>query len=91
MEKQLQKIVDKVNVLSTMIVEMQERSDTNGRARIKDRIAQSYRYYHAKKVWTNMEKEAFDDLIRSYEFSGWKNSFIHSICEPESCTWKVVE
>ena len=57
----------------------------------KDRISQSYRYYHAKGQWNSMEKEAFDGLIRDYESHGGENSFVHSVCEPESCTWKIVD
>lgn len=31
-----------------------------------------------------MEKEAFEDLIADYEAHGGENSFVHSICKPES-------
>ena len=88
---QLKKIVDKVNAVSLMMIEMQSRSDASERARLKDRIAQAYRYYHEKKEWTQMDKDAFNDLIKSYELAGGKNSFVHSICEPESCTWKIID
>lgn len=89
--EQVKKIIDKVNIVSQMMVEMQTRNDAQERARLKDRIAQSYRYYHEKKQWTQMDKEAFEDLIKSYELSGGNNSFVHSICEPESCTWTIID
>ena len=82
---------DKVNVLSQMILDMQNKSDATERARLKDRIAQAYRYYHDKEEWNKMEKEAFEDLIKDYEVHGGKNSFVHTICEPELCTWKLVD
>lgn len=81
---------DKINVLSQMIIDMQNKADATERARLKDRISQAYRYYHEKGYWNRMEKEAFEDLIADYEAHGGQNSFVHSICEPESCTWKLI-
>ena len=70
---------------------MQDKNDLQEKARLKDRISQVYRYYHKEQKWTSMEKESFSDLIRSYEASGGKNSFVHSICEPESETWEIID
>lgn len=80
---------DKINVLGQMILDMQDKADATERARLKDRISQSYRIYHEKGEWTYMEKESFGDLIRDYEAHGGKNSFVHETCEPESNLWKV--
>lgn len=85
----VQETNDKLNVLSQMIVEIHKKSDASERARLKDRIGQAYRIYHEQGFWTAMEKEAFEDLIHDYEQHGGKNSFIHSICEPESFTWNM--
>ena len=41
--------------------------------------------------WNYMEKEALEGLIKQYESHGGKNSFVHSIVEPEMHTWKVIE
>jgi len=82
---------DKLNVLSQMMIEMQKKSDASERARLKDRIAQAYRIFHERGSWTDMEKETFEDLIHDYEQHGGENSFIHSICEPESYTWKIIK
>lgn len=81
---------EKISVLGQMIIEMQKKTDVSEQARIKDRISQAYRYYHEKGYWNSMEREAFYDLIRDYENHGGKNSFVHSICEPESYTWKII-
>lgn len=67
------------------------KDDATHRARIKDRISEAYQKYHEKRQWTSMEREAFYDLIKSYEEHGGKNSFVHSTCEPESYTWKVID
>ncbi|MGL5433990.1 MAG: hypothetical protein ACRDBO_01150 [Lachnospiraceae bacterium] len=90
-EKDVQEINDKVGVLSQMLVQMQLKADASERARIKDRISQSYKYYHKQQHWTTMEKEAFVELIRSYENAEGVNSFIHTTCEPECFTWEVID
>mgnify|MGYP001150726039 CR=1 FL=1 len=82
---------DKLNVVSQMLVEMQSKNDASERAKLKDRISQSYRYYHERGKWNVMEKEAFKDLVDDYEAHGGTNSFVHEICVPESYTWKIVE
>lgn len=42
------------------------RLDENEAARLKDRIAESYRYYHERQQWTSMEKESLESLIAVY-------------------------
>lgn len=90
-KKDISAIGNKVDALTDVITVMQEKDNINKRANLKDRISQSYRYYHERQRWNTMEKEAFDDLIRSYEDAGGKNSFVHTICEPESNTWKLID
>lgn len=88
---QLKEVSDKVSVIATMILEMQSRIDETNRAKLKDRIRESYGYYHPRQKITKMELEALEDLIRSYEAAGGKNSFCHSIVEPEMYTWEVID
>lgn len=76
-------IDDKLNI-------MQVQNDATERARLKDKIGQSYRYYHEKQQWNSMEEEALRDLISQYEAHGGKNSFVHDTVEPETYTWKKV-
>lgn len=59
------------------------------RGEIKDRIRQSYGYYHTRGYISSMELEALKGLINSYEKSGGANSFVHSVVEPEMYTWEV--
>lgn len=68
----------------------EEKQDARVRAELKDKIGNSYRYYHAKGEISPMELEALEDLIQAYyKVNG--NSFVHKIVEPELYTWKVVE
>lgn len=78
-----------VKSIMTKLDDMQTKNDESERAKLKDRIAQAYRKYHEVGEWTDMEKEAFQGLIKDYENHGGKNSFVHSICEPESLTWRM--
>lgn len=89
--KELYAIKDKVNVLGQMLVDMQSKNDASARSRIKDRIAQSYSYYSGLKKWTSMEKEAFNDLVISYEAAGGTNSFVHEKCVQDSYLWSVID
>lgn len=70
--------------------ETKEKTDKRTRAEMKDKISRAYRYYHAKKTWNYMEKEALLDLIEEYEVAGGKNSFIHSVVVPEMCLWEEI-
>ena len=91
LKQDINDIGNKVDNLTNTISMMQANDNLNKRANLKDRISQSYRYYHERQEWTMMEKEAFEDLIKSYENAGGKNSFVHSICEPESNTWRLID
>lgn len=76
--------------VSSQVEKMQKRNDENEAARIKDRVAQAYRYYHAQGRITRMEKEALEENIKAYsQYSD--NSFIHSVVERELPTWEVVD
>lgn len=84
-------VMECLNQLKTSVDKMQAKQDSADRARLKDRIGQAYRYYKEKGEWNYMEKEAFDDLVSSYEQSGGENSFVHDICVPASLEWKIIE
>ena len=85
--------------LRSSLDEEKEKADETKRAELRDRIAHNYRIYNARKFsnenpvpyWNEMEKEAFEGLIRQYEAHGGTNSFVHSEAEPKSMTWVVVE
>ena len=91
-------LTDSINALSKKLdkmdqkqAELEEKHRKRIRAEMKDKISQLYRYYHEQQKWNDMEKEAFSDLIDEYEDAGGKNSFVHSVVQPESYTWKVIE
>lgn len=89
----------KVDSLSKDLYEMRKIQDDDKLAEYKDKIGRSYRYYNDRRYsdknpipyWNCMEKEALEDLIKQYESHGGKNSFVHSIVEPEIEKWKVVD
>ena len=93
------KLSNKVDVLSSEIVNMRKIQDEDKLAEYKDRIGKSYRYYNERKYseeqpipyWNHMEKESLEGLIKQYEEHGGKNSFVHSIVEPEMQKWKVID
>ena len=86
----IEELKQSVNEVSAQVGVMQKRDDANEAARIKDRVAQAYRYYHASGKITRMEKEALEENIRAYsQYSD--NSFIHSVVEKELPTWEVVD
>lgn len=91
-------LTDSINALSKKLdkmdqkqAELEEKHRKRIRAEMKDKISQLYRYYHEKQEWNDMEREAFNDLIYEYEDAGGSNSFVHSVVQPESYTWKVIE
>ena len=89
----------KVDLLSESILEMRKIQDEDKLAEYKDKIGQSYRYYHERKYsndnpvpyLNHMEREALEGLIEQYEAHGGKNSFVHSVVEPEMQIWKVID
>lgn len=99
---QYDKITEMSDVLGDIkdeVTLMRTQRDNDKLAEYKDKVGQSYRYYHARKYsesepvpyWNHMEKEALEGLIRQYESHGGSNSFVHSIVEPEIQTWKLVD
>lgn len=90
---------ESINNLSRKLDLMQERTDMRFKeneekenkrvqAEIKDKIAQSYRYYNSVGEITDMELESLEDLISTYENYGGSNSFVHSVVQKEMYTWK---
>lgn len=82
---------DKLDAMNLKQNELEEKHRKRIRAEMKDKISQLYRYYHERGKWNDMEREAFNDLIDEYEDAGGSNSFVHTVVQPESYTWKVVE
>ena len=88
---QIKEISDKVSVVANMIIEMQARVDETNRAKLKDRIREAYAEHHPTQKISKMEREALEDLIKSYELAGGTNSFVHTLVEPELYTWELVD
>ena len=60
-------------------------------AELKDKIGQSYRYYHDIKKINDIEMETLEGLIKTYEDYGGKNSFVHSLVQKEMYTWEHID
>lgn len=95
------KLSESLSVISKKIDDMQRNTDERFmeserknnkriRAELKDKISQSYRYYHSLGKINDMELEALEDLIEEYESADGKNSFVHSVVQKEMYTWEKV-
>lgn len=71
--------------------ESERKNNKRIRAELKDKISQSYRYYHSLGKINDMELEALEDLIEEYEAADGENSFVHSIVQKEMYTWEKTE
>ncbi len=91
-----------INSLEEKLTEMQDNTDKRFKeneekenrrvqAELKDKIGQSYRYYHDIKKINDIEMETLEGLIKTYEDYGGKNSFVHSLVQKEMYTWEHVE
>lgn len=72
-------------------MESERKNNKRIRAELKDKISQSYRYYHELGKINDMELEALEDLIEEYEEADGKNSFVHSVVQKEMYTWKKID
>lgn len=71
--------------------ESERKNNKRIRAELKDKISQSYRYYHSIGKINDMELEALEDLIEEYESAEGKNSFVHSVVQKEMYTWEKID
>lgn len=79
-----------IGEVSEQVKVLQDKNDINEAARLKDRIAEGYRYWHERGEWTSRDKESMEDLIKAYnQYS--ENSFVHSVVEKEMPQWKVID
>lgn len=85
-----QKIDDMKRETDERFMESERKNNKRIRAELKDKISQSYRYYHSIGKINDMELEALEDLIDEYESAEGKNSFVHSVVQKEMYTWEKV-
>lgn len=91
LDEKITAVSDKLDFLCEKLDKKITQDNEVKRGELKDRIRQSYGYYHAKGKMSLMEREALEGLIQSYEKSGGSNSFVHSVVEPEMYTWELVD
>ena len=91
-----------INSLEKKLTEMQDNTDKRFKeneekenrrvqAELKDKIGQSYRYYHEVKKINDIEMETLEGLIKTYEDYGGKNSFVHSLVQKEMYTCEHID
>lgn len=85
-----QKIDDMKHDTDKRFMESERKNNKRIRAELKDKISQSYRYYHSLGKINDMELEALEDLIEEYESAEGQNSFVHSVVQKEMYTWENV-
>lgn len=85
-----QKIDDMQRNTDERFKESERKNNKRIRAELKDKISQSYRYYHSLGKINDMELEALEDLIEEYESANGKNSFVHSVVQKEMYTWEKI-
>ena len=85
-----QKIDDIQRNTDERFKESERKNNKRIRAELKDKISQSYRYYHSLSKINDMELEALEDLIEEYESADGKNSFVHSVVQKEMYTWEKI-
>lgn len=84
------KIDDMQRNTDKRFIESERKNNKRIRAELKDKISQSYRYYHSQGKINDMELEALEDLIEEYEEADGKNSFVHSVVQKEMYTWEKI-
>ncbi len=72
-------------------LESEQKNNKRIRAELKDKISQSYRYYHSLGKINDMELDALEDLIEEYESAAGENSFVHSVVQKEMYTWEKAD
>lgn len=85
------KIDDMKRNTDERFMESERKNNKRIRAELKDKISQSYRYYHEFGKINDMELEALEDLIEEYEEAEGKNSFVHSVVQKEMYTWEKID
>lgn len=95
LSKSLSDISKKIDDMQKRTDERFEESEKKNkkriRAELKDKISQSYRYYHSIGKINDMELEALEDLIEEYEEANGKNSFVHSVVQKEMYIWEKID
>ena len=86
----INKLGDQVEQLSIKVTECHQKNAEAERSKLGDRLTQSFRYYNEKKQMTNMEKWAFDNLVKAYKDMGG-DGYIDEVVVPASLTWKIVD
>jgi DNA repair ATPase RecN len=90
MQEELQKTIDELNQSVQELQEKQNKNDEEKKLRevnrLRDKLLQSYHYYtniekNPTQAWSEMEKEAFNNLFKDYENLGG-DGYMHGTVQP---------
>lgn len=90
MQEELQKTIDHLNQSVQELQEKQSKNDEEKKLRevnrLRDKLLQSYHYYtniekNPTQAWSEMEKEAFNNLFKDYENLGG-DGYMHGTVQP---------
>lgn len=77
--------------VNSKLDEMERKKNLSKQAELKEKIERIYQECHANKVCTDTALDTLKDLIADYERHGGKNSFVHSLVQPEMYTWERIK
>lgn len=80
-----------LKTVTSKLDDIEKKNDLSKQAELKEKIEKLYRECHANKVCTDTALETLKDLIDDYERHGGKNSFVHSLVQPEMYTWDRIK
>lgn len=80
-----------LKTVTNKLDDIEKKNDLSKQAELKEKIEKLYRECHANMVCTDTALETLKDLIDDYERHGGKNSFVHSLVQPEMYTWDRIK
>ncbi len=86
----VEKMGEQVNEISEQVKRLRERMDESDRSTLGDRLTQAYNFYRKSGQWTQIQKWAFDGMVKSYKQSGG-DSWIDEVVVPTSRTWEIID
>ena len=94
----LEKVLNEILEAQKVIVAKQDAFEVENRLhnlnKLRDSLLQNYRYYSSIEknplgAWSEMEQDAFDNLLKDYETLGG-NGFIHTTVAPAMATLEII-
>ena len=91
MYSDIKSILTDLKELKEKIDDIEKKKNLSKQAELKEKIEHIYRECHVNMVCTDTAFETLKDLITDYERHGGKNSFVHTLVQPEMYTWERIK